>query len=170
MTVEHAFRQYRKRLTNYAHRRTHNYADAEDIAQEALIRLWQAGELEDAKPWLYRVTARLCVDRLRQAQSLARYVVVEVAIEDVAMYIPAPDTIAPVEMRIEAEEVLAPFSEEHRRCLMLQAVGWRSAEIAEELGISPQTVRRYQMEVRRAANGLTTDGKPRQRGWTKRTA
>lgn len=46
-------------------------AEAEDVAQEALIRLfraapgWQPGAAR-VTSWLYRVTANLCLDRLRQ--------------------------------------------------------------------------------------------------------
>lgn len=46
-------------------------ADAEDVAQEAMIRLfaqaphWRAGQAQ-VSSWLYRVTANLCLDRLRQ--------------------------------------------------------------------------------------------------------
>lgn len=45
-------------------------SEAEDIAQEALLRLWQAAPGWQQGPvavstWLYRVTANLCIDRLR---------------------------------------------------------------------------------------------------------
>lgn len=45
-------------------------AEAEDVAQEALLRLWRgAGQIEvgasGLRPWLSRVTANLCLDRLR---------------------------------------------------------------------------------------------------------
>ena len=46
-------------------------ADAEDVAQEAMMRLWRiAGEWRQGEAqvstWLYRVTANLCTDRLRR--------------------------------------------------------------------------------------------------------
>jgi RNA polymerase sigma-70 factor (ECF subfamily) len=46
-------------------------AEAEDVTQEALIRLWRIAPEWDADrakvtTWLYRVTANLCVDRLRK--------------------------------------------------------------------------------------------------------
>jgi RNA polymerase sigma-70 factor (ECF subfamily) len=47
-----------------------NPADAEDIAQEALLRLWRltdrATEITSVEAWLRRVTTNLCLDRLRQ--------------------------------------------------------------------------------------------------------
>ena len=46
-------------------------AEAEDVAQEAMMRLWRiAGEWlqgeAQVSTWLYRVTANLCTDRLRR--------------------------------------------------------------------------------------------------------
>jgi RNA polymerase sigma-70 factor (ECF subfamily) len=50
-------------------------SDAEDVAQDAMLRLWQsAGSLElearGLRPWLARVTANLCIDRKRSARRL----------------------------------------------------------------------------------------------------
>lgn len=55
-----------------AYRMLGNPADAEEVTQDALMRLWrQAPEwrMGEAKvtTWLYRVTANLCTDRLRKA-------------------------------------------------------------------------------------------------------
>lgn len=53
-----------------------NRAEAEDLAQEAMIRLmraapgWQAGGAR-VSSWLYRVVANLCLDRLRRQPMLA---------------------------------------------------------------------------------------------------
>ena len=46
-------------------------AEAEDVAQDALLRLWRTApdwQKGRAKPrtWLYRVTANLCIDRMRK--------------------------------------------------------------------------------------------------------
>lgn len=43
--------------------------DAEDVVQEAFIRLWEQRESMSqsrVKPWLLRVTRNLCLDRLRR--------------------------------------------------------------------------------------------------------
>ena len=46
-------------------------AEAEDVAQEALVRLWRAapgwrtGEAQ-VTTWLYRVVSNLCIDRIRR--------------------------------------------------------------------------------------------------------
>lgn len=58
------------RALGYAARLLGDGAEAEDVAQEAMLRLWRAapgwraGEAQVAT-WLYRVVTNLCVDRLR---------------------------------------------------------------------------------------------------------
>ena len=58
------------RAMGQAFRMLGDRAEAEDVVQEALLRLWKqapnwrAGEAK-ASTWLYRVVANLCTDRLR---------------------------------------------------------------------------------------------------------
>lgn len=58
------------RLAGLARRMLGDAAEAEDVAQEVFLTLWQkAGEIEVPESglggWLYRVTANRCLDRLR---------------------------------------------------------------------------------------------------------
>lgn len=61
----------------YAHalRLLGDVTEAEDVAQEAMMRLWRtapawrAGEAK-VTTWLYRVTANLCIDRLRRRRQV----------------------------------------------------------------------------------------------------
>lgn len=57
-------------VSQIARRMLGDDGEADDVAQEALIRLWeQAGMLDQgangAKPWLRRVVSNLCIDRIR---------------------------------------------------------------------------------------------------------
>lgn len=57
-----------------ARRMLRNEAEAEDVAQEAMLRLWktapdwQPGRAQ-VSTWLYRVTSNLCTDRLRKKRT-----------------------------------------------------------------------------------------------------
>lgn len=58
------------RLLALTRRMLGDEAEAEDVAQEALLRLWRhAGDYDSRKAklstWLYRVASNLCIDRLR---------------------------------------------------------------------------------------------------------
>lgn len=61
------------RVMAHAFRLLGNRAEAEDVAQEAMLRLWRqapdwrSGEAK-VTTWLYRVVANLCIDRRRRAR------------------------------------------------------------------------------------------------------
>ncbi len=62
-------------VTGIARRMLRDDAEAEDVAQEAFLRLWRSGATLDVgaggvKPWLRRVVSNLCIDRVRGRQRL----------------------------------------------------------------------------------------------------
>ncbi len=64
------------KILGHAYRMLGERSEAEDVAQEALIRLWkQAPDWRQGEAkvttWLYRVVANLCTDRLRKARGVA---------------------------------------------------------------------------------------------------
>jgi RNA polymerase sigma factor (sigma-70 family) len=67
--------RYAPRVLALARRMLGDAAEAEDVAQEAMLRLWRvapdwwAGEAAPAT-WLYRVTGNLCIDRLRRRRPM----------------------------------------------------------------------------------------------------
>ncbi len=62
--------RYLAQLTSIGRRMLRDDAEAEDVAQEALVRLWKGAkglEIGPAglRPWLRRVVSNLCIDRIR---------------------------------------------------------------------------------------------------------
>lgn len=60
------------RVMGQAYRMLGNRAEAEDVAQDAMMRLWKIAPDWDrdralVTTWLYRVVANLCTDRLRKS-------------------------------------------------------------------------------------------------------
>lgn len=70
------------RVLAQAQRMLADQAEAEDVAQEAMMRLWKIapdwrqGEAR-VSTWLYRVTANLCTDRLRKRRTVPLEAVAE---------------------------------------------------------------------------------------------
>ncbi|MGW0736810.1 RNA polymerase sigma factor SigJ [Streptomyces sp. NPDC002851] len=65
------FEEHRPILQGVAYRMLGRFADAEDVVQEAWLRWAGAdrGEVKEPRAYLVRITTRLAIDRLRQAQS-----------------------------------------------------------------------------------------------------
>jgi len=63
--------RFMAKIFTQAFHRVRNEADADDIAQEAMLRLWRIApnwNQGNAKisTWLYKIVNNLCIDRLRQ--------------------------------------------------------------------------------------------------------
>lgn len=128
---------------------------AEELAQEALLRLWQrAGQYDPARSglctWLFRIARNLHIDRVRQEPGWIR---IQEAIESL------PDDLAP---QTSSTEDYTEQVQLHRRVDALSAVQARlirmsyfeaksHQEIAEELGMPLGTVKSH---LRRAFQRL----------------
>jgi RNA polymerase sigma-70 factor, ECF subfamily len=69
--VAEAWRLHRPYLVNLAYQMLGDVGDAEDVAQEAFLRLSRAdvGTIDDVRAWLTVVAGRLCLDQARSARS-----------------------------------------------------------------------------------------------------
>ena len=69
--VAEAWRRHRPYLVNLAYQMLGDVGDAEDVVQEAFLRLsrTEAGEIEDVRGWLTVVASRLCLDQVRSART-----------------------------------------------------------------------------------------------------
>ena len=68
--------RHTSRVLALAFRMLNDAAEAEDVAQEAMMRLWKIApewRLGEAKvsTWLYKVASNLCLDRLRKTRNTA---------------------------------------------------------------------------------------------------
>ncbi len=88
------------------------HAEAEEIVQEALIRLWQQAETwqPDGRisTWLHRVTYRLAIDVIRRRRPTVAIETVEDTLEDAG-----PE---PVARLIRVEDMTARFAPRSRAC------------------------------------------------------
>src|ERR1700756_3270176 len=71
--IAEAWRRHRPYLVNLAYQMLGDVGDAEDVAQEAFLRLPRAAfdAVDDPRGWLTVVPGRLCLDQVRSAR--ARY-------------------------------------------------------------------------------------------------
>jgi RNA polymerase sigma-70 factor, ECF subfamily len=69
--ITEAWRRHRPYLVNLGYQIIGDVGDAEDVAQEAFLRLSRADldEIDDVRGWLTVVTSRLCLDQVRSART-----------------------------------------------------------------------------------------------------
>ena len=131
-------------------------AEAEDVAQEAMLRLWriapdwQTGQAK-VSTWFYRVTMNLCIDLQRKRRGGT------VALDDA----PDPADNAPsaaeqlvAKARSDAlQDALAQLPDRQRQAVVLRHLEeLANPEIAEILGVSVEAVESL---VARGKRGLT---------------
>lgn len=130
------------RILAQAHRMLGNRAEAEDAAQEAMLRLWRTardwrqGEAK-ISTWLYRVVANLCTDRLRARRGVGLDAIAEP--ED-----PAPsaaESMVEQERHRALSEALAQLPERQAQAVALRHLeGLTNPEIAEIMDITVEAV------------------------------
>lgn len=123
-----------------------NTADAEDVAQEALLRAYQSFDrLRDRNRfsgWLVRISFRLALDRLRSAKRRER----RDALWSQPAHLPPPataeDVAASNQFQGHLERALEELPEKLRLVLLLSAMeGHTIEEIASMLGVPLGTVK-----------------------------
>jgi RNA polymerase sigma-70 factor, ECF subfamily len=120
-----------------------NDADAEDVAQEALLRAYRRFErLRDRarfRGWLVRIAFRLAIDRLRSAN---RREVRETVWYRETRQVSTEHAAAKNEFQAHLERAMEELSEKHRLVLLLAAMQGHTLEkVSEMLGVPLGTVK-----------------------------
>lgn len=160
--VEAAWRSHRPYLVNLAYQMLSDVGEAEDVAQEAFLRLARTdiGEIDDVRGWLTIVAGRLCLDLLRSAR--ARHERPETSESVDVMPSAEPDPADRVtlddEVRAAMLEVLRRLSPGERVSFVLHDIFQMPFDqIAETVGRPVGTCR----QLARRARGKFADGAPR---------
>lgn len=139
------------RLLAFAYRLLGDRAEAEDVVQDAFLRLWQiAGRWQPKariRTWLHRVIYNACVDRLRRRRPQVDPD--DVAIADSARNPAEAANAAQVEAAVAA--ALAELPERQRAAIALAHLdGLGNQETADILSISVEAVESLLARGRRA--------------------
>ncbi len=164
---ERAFRELAGRhlpsVLGLARRILGNATDAEDVAQEAMLRVWTYAPrwqpLALFRTWLTRVVVNLCIDRKRRAP----WVGLEAAGEIVD---PAPHASTRAEMDERERMVAAAIAElparQRAAIVLTYGDGMSNAQVAEILDTSVSAVEtlliRGKQNLRRALHSLIDQG------------
>jgi RNA polymerase sigma-70 factor (ECF subfamily) len=137
--VATAWRSDRAYLVNLAYQMLGDIGEAEDVAQEAFLRLARADQsgIDDVRAWLTVVAGRLCLDQLRSARARHERPEETATLETAAsQYVdPADRVTLDDEVRAALLEVLRRLSPGERVAFVLHDVfRIRFEEIAETVG------------------------------------
>lgn len=140
------------KVFGHAFRLLGDRAEAEDVVQDALVRLWKLapdwrqGEAK-VTTWLYRVVANLCTDRLRKTRGVALDSVPE----------PEDDTASAADAmqqrsRVDAlQEALNTLPDRQKQAVILRHIGGlNNPEIAEIMEIGVEAVESLTARGKRA--------------------
>lgn len=152
-------RRHLPAMVGLARRILSNAADAEDVAQVAMLRVWTHAPrwqpLAAFRTWLTRVVVNLCLDRKRRAP----WVALEAAGEIVDPARSVTEQAEAVERDMQVAAAIAELPDRQRSAIMLTYTeGMTNAQVAEILDTTVSAVEtllvRGKQNLRRALAGL----------------
>jgi RNA polymerase sigma factor (sigma-70 family) len=147
------FDDERPRLTAIAARILGSRADADDVVQEAWLRLDRAKDIDDLPAWLTTVVTRLCLDHLRKQRTRS-------AVRATPPVGPAPsdpeaDALLAEKIGDAMQVVLDALAPGERAAFVLHDVfDYPFDEISAVMGRSGSAVRQLASRARRKVRGL----------------
>ena len=160
--LEQLFDSHATGLVRYLTRKMKSAQDAEDIAQNAFIRiqkLAEAGELDNPKAYLYQTASNLAIDQIRREKLHSNYLQGEVTRQLADYKIPGamPDYCTPERLLAakqqlnEMEKAIGKLPLKCRQAFLLHRLkGLSYAEIAQEMAISVSSVEKYILQALKA--------------------
>ena len=143
----------RSRLTAIAIRILGSEADADDVLQEAWLRLARTGGIDDLPAWLTTVVTRLCLDQLRKRRT--RSAAESVVPADPAPPDPEADALLAEKAGDAMQVVLDALAPAERAAFVLHDVfGHPFDEISAIMGRSGTAVRQLASRARRKVQGV----------------
>jgi RNA polymerase sigma-70 factor (ECF subfamily) len=145
-SFERVVRMHKDRVHTYAALLLRDPAEALDVAQEALIRLWRHRSRVSpaaARPWLMRTAHNLCMDLLRKRKVRAEIDDAEAVVRVRADSNPGPGQLAESdELGRRIQATLGTLSPQDRAVVVMREVqGLPYDEIAETLGMPLGTLK-----------------------------
>jgi RNA polymerase sigma-70 factor, ECF subfamily len=153
LTFEAFFEDHRSRLFGALCLVTGNRQEAEEICQDAFLKLWerweQVSELEDPAGYLFRTAMNVFRNRARRTS---------LALKKALRLTPSTDDLEAVEDRDEMIRAMRPLTSHQRAALVLTGyLGYSSSEAASILGVRASTVRALASTGRAAARAAMED-------------
>ena len=143
------FAEHRSRLQQYLRKRLSNDADAQELAQEAYLRLLRVKKIDlirHPEAYLYRI-ARNLVHELYSGTPKPEGRAIDELAEDEAMVVQSASLEEATDNRRRLERIEKLLTEVSPKCRAVLLLYWRDGmtqqEIASELGMSRSMAQKY---------------------------
>lgn len=139
-------------LVRYLSKKVRNNEDANDLAQEAFLRMHKfqlSRPLDNARAFLYKTANNLVVDQMRRAKVHDKYLSFEMlpeqSDEENDKYVPSAERTVSAEQELDQiYQVVDRMPEKVRRAfLMHRGKDLSYPQIASEMGVSTSMVEKY---------------------------
>lgn len=142
-SIEALYRHEANRLTRFFSRRLRRGSEAQDLTQDAFVRLARASIEGDPLPYLRRIAQNLLISRLRQDARWGRVIAETLYDEETQLASPPQQTqgIEADDVKRQFQRVIDQLPEKTRRIYLMHRLGGRTYnEIAEEMDVHVKTV------------------------------
>jgi len=149
---EKLFVDHNDGLVRFINRRLRSAADAEDIAQNAFVRVQKIAELpemENVKAYLYQVASNLIVDQKRREKLHRTFVMTEEMDREAELvqelHFESPENLLIAQRQLQSlERAMAKLPEKVRYAFLLHRnKGMSYSEIALEMSVTVSSVEKY---------------------------
>ena len=143
-------------LASWLAKRVRNNDDANDLAQEAFLRMHkfqQSRELDNARAFLFRTANNLAIDEMRRTKVHDKYLSFEMLPENLDeqddKFAPSAERTVSAEQELEKiYEVVGQMPIKVKRAFLLhRGKDLSYSEIAKEMGVSSSMVEKYIIEA-----------------------
>jgi RNA polymerase sigma-70 factor (ECF subfamily) len=136
------FKSHVKALRNFMYYKFGNAEQAEDVTQEAFIKLWENCEkvpLDKAKSYLYTIANNTTLNQIAHQKVVLEFA--KVAPKQDKTFESPDFHMEENEFKVKLQKAIANLTEGQRTCFLMHRIdGKKYSEIADALGISVKAV------------------------------
>ncbi len=145
--IDRIYRDHNEALVRFLYAKLRSVQDAQEVAQEAYVRVLRLDEPEAVKhlqSYLFRTAANLAVDRLRRNRRRPTFQILETNAAEASSTEPQQDAVLEGRQKLSLiKEAVADLPPKCRKAFMLYKFeAWSYAEIALDMALSESMIRK----------------------------